>query len=554
MDLGWLRGPAGVTTAAVAMAATCGLSVLLVYRHLTKYHALKVPIYVVTSFLSLVLKSRTVAYYFTSTREIYEAYVIYNFVSLILAYCDGARNLVRRCTEDKRTLPTAKGYLQGLIGRERETQAVDGEFLRHCMQGVLQFVFLRSFWTAMSVALDLLGLYEGGHETMHIIENYIFNVSVTVAVTALVFFYIIAEPYLTAHNPLPKFLLVKFILFVTFWQGIAIDLAVTYKVLLPPVEHPSKKDRQEFSTALQDYLTCLESLLAAWAMCRFFSPSEYRDQSHPSTPAVEGLQHVVDQTDVVNYTQASFGQEYTHVVQVTGDILEPIKPHLDAISNHLPNIPNSICKVTIGNTEEKAHGEPGEKDKLLDKGQNGIPATSSSAAPPSKLLAADSFRSSQFAEPALQEEEIAEAMSVSGDGSYQHWGGDGHVAGRRKAEEGQNSESEEQHGAQHTPILKVEKEVVTYFPKQVEKVAAGILSDKVEGAAQRAHVTVTMDQGQDTESQCVNGEEAANDVASSSDSESDSTKSYQQYFGDMLQKLKPKVPNLLTRSPDQADV
>eukprot|EP00850_Spirogloea_muscicola_P009643 SM000054S18129 [mRNA] locus=s54:636759:640706:+ [translate_table: standard] len=550
MDFGWLRGAAGVTTAAVAMAATCGLSALLVYRHLTKYHApkfqryiirivLMVPIYVVTSFLSLVLKSRTVAYYFTSMREIYEAYVIYNFVSLILAYCDGARNLVRRCTEDKRTLPTAKGYLQGLIGRERKTQAVDGEFLRHCMQGVLQFVFLRSFWTAMSVALDLLGLYEGGHDAMHIIESYIFNVSVTVAVTALVFFYIIAEPYLTAHNPLPKFLLVKFILFVTFWQGIAIDIAVTYKVLLPPVEHPSKKDRQDFSTALQDYLTCLESLLAAWAMCRFFSPSEYRDQSHPSTPAVEGLQHVVDQTDVVNYTQASFGQEYTHVVQ----------PHLDAISNHLPNIPNSICKVTIGNTEEKAHGEPAEKDKLLDKGQNGA---QSSAAPPSKLLAADSFRSSQFAEPALQEEEIAEAMSVGGDGSYQQWGGDGQATG--KDGEGQNSDAEEQRSAQHTPIIKVEKEVVTYFSKQVEKLAAGIMSKKGEGAPQQAHVTVTVEQGQDTESQGVNGEEAADDVASSSDSESDSTKSYQQYFGDMLQKLKPQVPNLLTRSPNQADV
>ncbi|QCD98366.1 Organic solute transporter subunit alpha/Transmembrane protein [Vigna unguiculata] len=78
--------------------AAIALAVLHIYRHLLNYTeptyqrfivriVFMVPVYALMSFLSLVLPESSI--YFNSIREVYEAWVIYNFLSLCLAWVGG---------------------------------------------------------------------------------------------------------------------------------------------------------------------------------------------------------------------------------------------------------------------------------------------------------------------------------------------------------------------------------------------------------------------------------------------------------------------------------
>ncbi|KAL8234490.1 hypothetical protein R6Q59_020590 [Mikania micrantha] len=75
-----------------------GLALLHIYRHLLNYTEptyqryivriiFMVPVYALMSFMSLVFNKSSI--YFNSIREVYEAWVIYNFLSLCLAWVGG---------------------------------------------------------------------------------------------------------------------------------------------------------------------------------------------------------------------------------------------------------------------------------------------------------------------------------------------------------------------------------------------------------------------------------------------------------------------------------
>uniref|UniRef100_A0A0A0LM63 Uncharacterized protein n=1 Tax=Cucumis sativus TaxID=3659 RepID=A0A0A0LM63_CUCSA len=79
-------------------AGAIALAIFHIYRHLLNYTEptyqryivriiFMVPVYALMSFLSLVLPSSSI--YFNSIREVYEAWVIYNFLSLCLAWVGG---------------------------------------------------------------------------------------------------------------------------------------------------------------------------------------------------------------------------------------------------------------------------------------------------------------------------------------------------------------------------------------------------------------------------------------------------------------------------------
>nr|CAB3492616.1 unnamed protein product [Digitaria exilis] len=90
---------AAYTAAALVCAAAATVVALVhIYRHLLHYAEpiyqrfivrmiFMVPVYAVMSFLSLILPGNAI--YFNSIREIYDAWVIYNFLSLCLAWVGG---------------------------------------------------------------------------------------------------------------------------------------------------------------------------------------------------------------------------------------------------------------------------------------------------------------------------------------------------------------------------------------------------------------------------------------------------------------------------------
>jgi hypothetical protein len=79
------------------------LALFHIYKHLLNYTepiyqryivriVFMVPVYALMSFLALVLPKSSI--YFNSIREVYEAWVIYNFLSLCLAWVGGPGSVV----------------------------------------------------------------------------------------------------------------------------------------------------------------------------------------------------------------------------------------------------------------------------------------------------------------------------------------------------------------------------------------------------------------------------------------------------------------------------
>lgn len=86
----------------------------------------------------------------------YEAWIIYNFKSLLLAYVGGPGAVVVQA-EGKLVHPSWPHLTCCL-----PTMQVDGFFLRRCKQGTLQFVLLKPVMAALTLLLYAAGSYRDG--------------------------------------------------------------------------------------------------------------------------------------------------------------------------------------------------------------------------------------------------------------------------------------------------------------------------------------------------------------------------------------------------------
>lgn len=86
----------------------------------------------------------------------YEAWIIYNFSSLLLAYVGGPGAVVVKA-EGKLVHPSWSHMTCCL-----PTMQVDGFFLRRCKQGTLQFVLLKPIMALLTIILYAAGAYTDG--------------------------------------------------------------------------------------------------------------------------------------------------------------------------------------------------------------------------------------------------------------------------------------------------------------------------------------------------------------------------------------------------------
>ena len=92
---------------------------------------------------------------FTLVRDCYEAYTIFNFLALCLAYVGGQAMLVHLWQSDERKMPTS--YLWGTccLG----SVALDHRFLRRIMQGCVQFIVVKLVLAVVTLVLEFMGYY-----------------------------------------------------------------------------------------------------------------------------------------------------------------------------------------------------------------------------------------------------------------------------------------------------------------------------------------------------------------------------------------------------------
>lgn len=113
-----------------------------------------VPVYAVAAFLSLAYPDQSI--YFDSVRDVYEAWVIYNFLALLLAYVGGPGAVEVKM--GGYVLAPSVGYCTCCM----PPLPVNGQFVKTTKRMALQFVLLKPLLAVVGVVLHATGHYEEG--------------------------------------------------------------------------------------------------------------------------------------------------------------------------------------------------------------------------------------------------------------------------------------------------------------------------------------------------------------------------------------------------------
>ncbi|RUS26519.1 organic solute transporter Ostalpha-domain-containing protein [Jimgerdemannia flammicorona] len=259
-----------------------------------------VPIYGISSVISLV--SLQTAFYVDTFRDIYEAFVIYAFFTLLLDRLGGERALLTMLHQR----PPTHNVFPGNLWR-REIFVGDPYTFLFVKRGILQFVYVKPVLAIFTMLLKATGNYNEGDISWTSGWAWLtfwYNLSVCLSLWCLVVFFYATKDDLRDFRPLPKFLSVKSVIFFSFWQSLIIALLVALGLIreyshdrtLEPIRlasiigircshvlrtrfllsHTASGESSEhLAVAIQDFLICLEMIPFAVAHSYAFSYEDY---------------------------------------------------------------------------------------------------------------------------------------------------------------------------------------------------------------------------------------------------------------------------------------
>jgi hypothetical protein len=301
-----------------------------------------VPIYGLESWLGLRFVHE--AMYFDVLRECYEAFVIYSFYQLLTTYLGGeykliltlaskpqAKHLLPFCCltpwhmsdykpdketeqiqreleleESKSDSPSINSsssvrfVVQRGSGLEvTAAHAYSSQFLLYTQIGTLQYCVLRPITAVLAFLFELAGVYGEGEfrwDAAYPYLSFIVNCSQIWAMYCLVLFYYALKDELKGLNPVPKFIVVKAVVFFTFWQFVLLSLLAKLGIL----HETENYSEDRLTAALQDFIVCIEMCFAALAHHAAFNYQQFHDTSQPHivAPMFRSMFEAIDVTDV----------------------------------------------------------------------------------------------------------------------------------------------------------------------------------------------------------------------------------------------------------------
>eukprot|EP01041_Mallomonas_annulata_P001613 gene1613-3112_t len=292
-------------TSSVSTFIAVTVSVMVIYMHQRNFTQpyiqskvvgilWMVPIYSICSYLSLLFPD--VALYIDLCRDCYEAYVLYLFLALMLAYLNGtSKDDEYEIILYMEAIPTRYPPLPFRLCFP-DPSPKGRPFLRQCKFGVLQYCVIRPITTTLAVILDVCGLY--GESDFNLHEGFLYttvitNLSVAYAFYTLASFYYAMKSPLKPFDPVPKFLCIKAIIFFSFWQGVVIAIAVKTKLItdIGPLSGAS------LSNYLRNFLSCLEMFVFSVLYAHAFSFRPFVNNKRTSSPS----SNVIDTVDMDMY-------------------------------------------------------------------------------------------------------------------------------------------------------------------------------------------------------------------------------------------------------------
>jgi hypothetical protein len=241
-----------------------------------------VPIYSFDSWLSLLFFTNNVYIYFNSIRDCYEAFVIYSFLSLCYEYLGGESNIMAEI-RGKPIRPT--NYLTCTCCLAGKQYTI--EFLRFCKQATLQFCLIKPVMAVLTLILMIAGKYEDGNwrgDQGYLYITIVYNVSITIALYGLFLFYTATRDLLSTYSPVLKFLTVKSVIFLSFWQGFLLAVLGATSAIDPVMDQDGNEviSRGTVAAGYQNFFICVEMFFAAIALRFAFPAGSYADSQTTS--------------------------------------------------------------------------------------------------------------------------------------------------------------------------------------------------------------------------------------------------------------------------------
>lgn len=236
------------------------------------------PIYAVTSSLSLVFPKYSG--YLGIIKDSYEAYIIYQFLSFCISVIGGGdRNKTIDIIAKKadKLTPPFQFFVCCCKAHYENDRALASAILTQCQAFTMQFIFWKP---VVSIASFLCKKYRyyGPYATtatdwksIQTVLNVIQNLSIFFAFAGLMKFYHAVDKELEWCRPFPKFLCIKGVVFVTFWQSMVL------KILAETTDMGGDGDSADsWSEQTQNFLICLEMLLFSIAHFYCFPVEEWQ--------------------------------------------------------------------------------------------------------------------------------------------------------------------------------------------------------------------------------------------------------------------------------------
>ncbi|KAJ6897284.1 protein LAZ1 [Populus alba x Populus x berolinensis] len=286
---------------------TLSSSFYLLFEHLSAYRnpeeqkfligvIIMVPCYAVESFVSLLDPSISVD--IEILRDCYESFAMYCFGRYLIACLGGEERTIEFLEREGRS--SSKAPLlehndeRGIIKHPFPMNYIFkpwklGQWFYQVVKfGIVQYMLIKSLTAVLAVLLEAFGVYcEGdfklrcGYPYMAVVLNF----SQSWALYCLVQFYAATKDELAHIKPLYKFLTFKSIVFLTWWQGVAIALLYSLGLLKSPIAQGL-----QFKSSIQDFIICIEMGIASIVHLYVFpaKPYELMGDRFPGSVAVLG--------------------------------------------------------------------------------------------------------------------------------------------------------------------------------------------------------------------------------------------------------------------------
>ncbi|KAK9458045.1 organic solute transporter Ostalpha-domain-containing protein, partial [Dipodascopsis uninucleata] len=266
-----------------------------------------IPIYSLASWLSL--SWHRLAMFVEPIRDVYEAFVIYQFLWLLTNLLGGERSLIVA--------------MYGKPPREHlfpfkivfpKVDISDPHTLLTIKRGVLQYAWLKPVFAILAFLMKAIGIYKEGY--ISITSGYfwlgiIYNLSVSTSLYCLGLFWICLAPLLKPYRPMPKFLCIKLILFASYWQGFLLSILVWLGV----IHDVGYYTPNNVARVVHNTLMCVEMLFFAIGHWYAFSYKDYVDDSIGSArlPVYYAIRDAFGMKDIVEDFKDTFrGEQYQY--------------------------------------------------------------------------------------------------------------------------------------------------------------------------------------------------------------------------------------------------